>query len=137
MSITLRLPPMQERTSAEMELRELKRYLFQLVQELNATLAMIDDGGGTKQAPAAAASQEQIIRRAQGQLAKTFLPRETFDGYFRAGLLDEDSSGKHYGVEIGEQDRSGAFKASARFETDEITIGDITIKKQDGRLTIE
>ena len=140
MTLEFRLPTLQGSGDTQRDLEAVKRYLFQTVQQLNAAMEVLTREKETTESTGGTGNTTAIYKKVKGQLEREFLAKEQFNKFFRVGLLYQDESGQHYGVEIGRQeteaDGSKKFKAAARLEPGEITIDGYTIQTGDGHLTI-
>lgn len=161
MAMEFRLPNLTGSTDEKVNIAELRRFLFQHIQQLNVALGQLEqlmDTGSQTQAQAAQSGQGEIVKKVLAQTGKEYVSRSQFDRYLRMGLLGQDDAGQHYGVDIGhaESTESGAvFRLAARLEPgaswlydgsgnkvlgvvgSTVRIGSYTIETSGGKITIE
>lgn len=161
MAMEFRLPNLTGSADEKVNIAELRRFLFQHIQQLNVALGQLEqlmDSGSQAQAQAAQSGQGEIVKKVLAQTGKEYVGRSQFDRYIRMGLLGQDDAGQHYGVDIGrtESTESGTvFRLAARLEPGEswlydgsgnkvlgvvgstVRIGSYTIETSGGKITID
>ena len=161
MAMEFRLPNLTGSTDETVNIAELRRFLFQHIQQLNVALGQLEqlmDTGSQTQAQAAQSGQGEIVKKVLAQTGKEYVSRSQFDRYLRMGLLGQDDAGQHYGGDIGhaESTESGTvFRLAARLEPgaswlydgsgnkvlgvvgSTVRIGSYTIEMSGGKITIE
>ena len=122
MAMEFRLPNLTGSADEKVNIAELRRFLFQHIQQLNVALGQLEqlmDSGSQTQAQAAQSGQGEIVKKVLAQTGKEYVGRSQFDRYIRMGLLGQDDAGEHYGVDIGRTQgtESGTvFRLAARLE---------------------
>ncbi len=161
MAMEFRLPNLTGSADEKVNIAELRRFLFQHIQQLNVALGQLEqlmDSGSQAQAQAAQSGQGEIVKKVLAQTGKEYVGRSQFDRYIRMGLLGQDDGGEHYGVDIGRTQgtESGTvFRLAARLEPgaswlydgsgnkvlgvvgSTVRIGSYTISTSGGKITIE
>lgn len=161
MAMEFRLPNLTGSADEKVNIAELRRFLFQHIQQLNVALGQLEqlmDSGSQAQAQAAQSGQGEIVKKVLAQTGKEYVGRSQFDRYIRMGLLGQDDAGQHYGVDIGRTQgtESGTvFRLAARLEPGEswlydgsgnkvlgvvgstVRIGGYTIETSGGKITID
>lgn len=161
MAMEFRLPNLTGSTDEKINIAELRRFLFQHIQQLNVALGQLEqlmETGSQTQAQAAQSGQGEIVKKVLAQTGKEYVGRSQFDRYLRMGLLGQDDAGQHYGVDIGhtESTEGGTvFRLAARLEPgaswlydgsgnkvlgvvgSTVRIGSYTIETSGGKITID
>lgn len=161
MAMEFRLPNLTGSADEKVNIAELRRFLFQHIQQLNVALGQLEqlmETGSQTQARAAQSGQGEIVKKVLAQTGKEYVSRSQFDRYLRMGLLGQDDAGQHYGVDIGhaESTESGTvFRLAARLEPgaswlydgsgnkvlgvvgSTVRIGSYTIETSGGKITID
>lgn len=161
MAMAFRLPNLTGSADEKINIGELRRFLFQHIQQLNVVLGQLEqlmETGSQAQAQAAQSGQGEIVKKVLAQTGKEYVGRSQFDRYIRMGLLGQDDAGQHYGVDIGhtESTESGTvFRLAARLEPgaswlydgsgnkvlgvvgSTVRIGSYTIETSGGKITID
>lgn len=161
MAMEFRLPNLTGSADEKVNIAELRRFLFQHIQQLNVALGQLEqlmDSGSQAQAQAAQSGQGEIVKKVLAQTGKEYVGRSQFDRYIRMGLLGQDDAGEHYGVDIGRTQgtESGTvFRLAARLEPgaswlydgsgnkvlgvvgSTVRIGSYTISTSGGKITID
>lgn len=161
MAMEFRLPNLTGSADEKVNIAELRRFLFQHIQQLNVALGQLEqlmDSGSQTQAQAAQSGQGEIVKKVLAQTGKEYVGRSQFDRYIRMGLLGQDDAGEHYGVDIGRTQgtESGTvFRLAARLEPgaswlydgsgnkvlgvvgSTVRIGSYTIETSGGKITID
>lgn len=161
MAMEFRLPNLTGSADEKINIGELRRFLFQHIQQLNVALGQLEqlmETGSQTQAPAAQSGQGEIVKKVLAQTGKEYVRRSQFDRYIRMGLLGQDDAGQHYGVDIGhtESTEGGTvFRLAARLEPgaswlydgsgnkvlgvvgSTVRIGSYTIETSGGKITID
>lgn len=161
MAMEFRLPNLTGSTDEKVNIAELRRFLFQHIQQLNVALRQLEqlmETGSQTQAQAAQSGQGEIVKKVLAQTGKEYVRRSQFDRYIRMGLLGQDDAGQHYGVDIGhtESTEGGTvFRLAARLEPgaswlydgsgnkvlgvvgSTVRIGSYTIETSGGKITID
>ena len=161
MAMEFRLPNLTGSADEKVNIAELRRFLFQHIQQLNVALGQLEqlmDSGSQAQAQAAQSGQGEIVKKVLAQTGKEYVGRSQFDRYIRMGLLGQDDAGQHYGVDIGRTQgtESGTvFRLAARLEPgaswlydgsgnkvlgvvgSTVRLGSCTISTSGGKITIE
>lgn len=161
MAMAFRLPNLTGSADEKINIGELRRFLFQHIQQLNVVLGQLEqlmETGSQAQAQAAQSGQGEIVKKVLAQTGKEYVGRSQFDRYIRMGLLGQDDAGQHYGVDIGhtESTEGGTvFRLAARLEPgaswlydgsgnkvlgvvgSTVRIGSYTIETSGGKITID
>lgn len=161
MAMEFRLPNLTGSADEKINIAELRRFLFQHIQQLNVALGQLEqlmETGSQTQAQAAQSGQGEIVKKVLAQTGKEYVGRSQFDRYIRMGLLGQDDAGQHYGVDIGhtESTEGGTvFRLAARLEPgaswlydgsgnkvlgvvgSTVRIGSYTIETSGGKITID
>lgn len=161
MAMAFRLPNLTGSADEKVNIGELRRFLFQHIQQLNVALGQLEqlmETGSQTQAQAAQSGQGEIVKKVLAQTGKEYVGRSQFDRYIRMGLLGQDDAGQHYGVDIGhtESTEGGTvFRLAARLEPgaswlydgsgnkvlgvvgSTVRIGSYTIETSGGKITID
>lgn len=161
MAMEFRLPNLTGSADEKVNIAELRRFLFQHIQQLNVVLGQLEqlmETGSQTQAQAAQSGQGEIVKKVLAQTGKEYVRRSQFDRYIRMGLLGQDDAGQHYGVDIGhtESTEGGTvFRLAARLEPgaswlydgsgnkvlgvvgSTVRIGSYTIETSGGKITID
>lgn len=161
MAMAFRLPNLTGSADEKINIEELRRFLFQHIQQLNVALGQLEqlmETGSQTQAQAAQSGQGEIVKKVLAQTGKEYVGRSQFDRYIRMGLLGQDDAGQHYGVDIGhtESTEGGTvFRLAARLEPgaswlydgsgnkvlgvvgSTVRIGSYTIETSGGKITID
>lgn len=166
MAMEFRLPNLTGSTDEKINIAELRRFLFQHIQQLNVVLGQLEqlmDTGSQTKAKAAQSGQGEIgqgeiVKKVLAKTGKEYVRRSQFDRYIRMGLLGQDDAGQHYGVDIGhtESTEGGTvFRLAARLEPgaswlydgsgnkvlgvvgSTVRIGSYTIETSGGKITID
>lgn len=161
MAMEFRLPNLTGSADEKVNIGELRRFLFQHIQQLNVALGQLEqlmETGSQTQAQAAQSGQGEIVKKVLAQTGKEYVGRSQFDRYIRMGLLGQDDAGQHYGVDIGhtESTEGGTvFRLAARLEPgaswlydgsgnkvlgvvgSTVRIGSYTIETSGGKITID
>ena len=161
MAMEFRLPNLTGSADEQVNIGELRRFLFQHIQQLNVVLGQLEqlmETGSQTQAQAAQSGQGEIVKKVLAQTGKEYVRRSQFDRYIRMGLLGQDDAGQHYGVDIGhtESTEGGTvFRLAARLEPgaswlydgsgnkvlgvvgSTVRIGSYTIETSGGKITID
>lgn len=161
MAMEFRLPNLTGSADEKVNIGELRRFLFQHIQQLNVALGQLEqlmETGSQTQAQAAQSGQGEIVKKVLAQTGKEYVRRSQFDRYIRMGLLGQDDAGQHYGVDIGhtESTEGGTvFRLAARLEPgaswlydgsgnrvlgvvgSTVRIGSHTIETSGGKITID
>lgn len=161
MAMEFRLPNLTGSADEKINIAELRRFLFQHIQQLNVALGQLEqlmETGSQTQAQAAQSGQGEIVKKVLAQTGKEYVSRSQFDRYIRMGLLGQDDAGQHYGVDIGhtESTEGGTvFRLAARLEPgaswlydgsgnkvlgvvgSTVRIGSYTIETSGGKITID
>lgn len=161
MAMAFRLPNLTGSADEKINIAELRRFLFQHIQQLNVALGQLEqlmETGSQTQAQAAQSGQGEIVKKVLAQTGKEYVRRSQFDRYLRMGLLGQDDAGQHYGVDIGhtESTEGGTvFRLAARLEPgaswlydgsgnkvlgvvgSTVRIGSYTIETSGGKITID
>nr|DAW55240.1 MAG TPA: hypothetical protein [Caudoviricetes sp.] len=161
MAMEFRLPNLTGSADEKVNIGELRRFLFQHIQQLNVALGQLEqlmETGSQAQAQAAQSGQGEIVKKVLAQTGKEYVGRSQFDRYIRMGLLGQDDAGQHYGVDIGhtESTEGGTvFRLAARLEPgaswlydgsgnkvlgvvgSTVRIGSYTIETSGGKITID
>lgn len=161
MAMEFRLPNLTGSADEKIDIAELRRFLFQHIQQLNVALGQLEqlmETGSQTQAQAAQSGQGEIVKKVLAQTGKEYVRRSQFDRYIRMGLLGQDDAGQHYGVDIGhtESTEGGTvFRLAARLEPgaswlydgsgnkvlgvvgSTVRIGSYTIETSGGKITID
>lgn len=161
MAMEFRLPNLTGSADEKINIAELRRFLFQHIQQLNVVLGQLEqlmETGSQTQAQAAQSGQGEIVKKVLAQTGKEYVRRSQFDRYIRMGLLGQDDAGQHYGVDIGhtESTEGGTvFRLAARLEPgaswlydgsgnkvlgvvgSTVRIGSYTIETSGGKITID
>lgn len=161
MAMEFRLPNLTGSADEQVNIAELRRFLFQHIQQLNVALGQLEqlmETGSQTQAQAAQSGQGEIVKKVLAQTGKEYVRRSQFDRYIRMGLLGQDDAGQHYGVDIGhtESTEGGTvFRLAARLEPgaswlydgsgnkvlgvvgSTVRIGSYTIETSGGKITID
>nr|DAL12373.1 MAG TPA_asm: hypothetical protein [Caudoviricetes sp.] len=161
MAMEFRLPNLTGSADEKIDIAELRRFLFQHIQQLNVALGQLEqlmETGSQTQAQAAQSGQGEIVKKVLAQTGKEYVRRSQFDRYIRMGLLGQDDAGQHYGVDIGhtESTEGGTvFLLAARLEPgaswlydgsgnkvlgvvgSTVRIGSYTIETSGGKITID
>lgn len=161
MAMAFRLPNLTGSADEKINIGELRRFLFQHIQQLNVVLGQLEqlmETGSQTQAQAAQSGQGEIVKKVLAQTGKEYVGRSQFDRYIRMGLLGQDDAGQHYGVDIGhtESTEGGTvFRLAARLEPgaswlydgsgnkvlgvvgSTVRIGSYTIETSGGKITID
>lgn len=161
MAMEFRLPNLTGSADEKINIAELRRFLFQHIQQLNVALGQLEqlmETGSQTQAQAAQSGQGEIVKKVLAQTGKEYVGRSQFDRYIRMGLLGQDDAGQHYGVAIGrtESTEGGTvFRLAARLEPgaswlydgsgnkvlgvvgSTVRIGSYTIETSGGKITID
>lgn len=161
MAMEFRLPNLTGSADEKVNIEELRRFLFQHIQQLNVALGQLEqlmETGSQTQARAAQSGQGEIVKKVLAQTGKEYVGRSQFDRYIRMGLLGQDDAGQHYGVDIGytESTEGGTvFRLAARLEPgaswlydgsgnkvlgvvgSTVRIGSYTIETSGGKITID
>lgn len=161
MAMEFRLPNLTGSADEKIDIGELRRFLFQHIQQLNVALGQLEqlmETGSQTQAQAAQSGQGEIVKKVLAQTGKEYVRRSQFDRYIRMGLLGQDDAGQHYGVDIGhtESTEGGTvFLLAARLEPgaswlydgsgnkvlgvvgSTVRIGSYTIETSGGKITID
>lgn len=156
MAMEFRPPNLTGSADEKVNLTELRRFLFQHIQQLNVALGQLESAiasGGQTQA-AAETGTGQIVKKVLAQTSREYLTKSWFNDYFRVGLL----GGQQYGVEIGHEestDGETTFRVAAKLTPGEswlydgdgnkvlgvvgstVRIGSYTISTSGGKITIE
>lgn len=164
MAMEFRLPNLTGSADEKINIAELRRFLFQHIQQLNVALGQLEqlmDTGSKTQAQAAQSGQGEIVKKVLAQTGKEYVGRSQFDRYLRMGLLGQDDAGQHYGVDIGHAESTEGteggtvFRLAARLEPgaswlydgsgnkvlgvvgSTVRIGSYTIETSGGKITID
>lgn len=161
MAMAFRLPNLTGSADEKINIAELRRFLFQHIQQLNVALGQLEqlmETGSQTQVQAAQSGQGEIVKKVLAQTGKEYVGRSQFDRYIRMGLLGQDDAGQHYGVDIGhtESTEGGTvFRLAARLEPgaswlydgsgnkvlgvvgSTVRIGSYTIETSGGKITID
>ena len=161
MAMEFRLPNLTGSADEKINIAELRRFLFQHIQQLNVVLGQLEqlmETGSQTQAQAAQSGQGEIVKKVLAQTGKEYVGRSQFDRYIRMGLLGQDNAGQHFGVDIGhaESTEGGTvFRLAARLEPgaswlydgsgnkvlgvvgSTVRIGSYTIETSGGKITID
>ena len=161
MAMEFRLPNLMGSADEKVNIGELRRFLFQHIQQLNVALGQLEqlmETGSQTQAQAAQSGQGEIVKKVLAQTGKEYVGRSQFDRYIRMGLLGQDDAGQHYGVDIGHTESTEGgkvFRLAARLEPgaswlydgsgnkvlgvvgSTVRIGSYTIETSGGKITID
>lgn len=161
MAMEFRIPNLTGSADEKVNIAELRRFLFQHIQQLNVVLGQLEqlmETGSQTQAQAAQSGQGEIVKKVLAQTGKEYVGRSQFDRYIRMGLLGQNDAGQHYGVDIGhtESTEGGTvFRLAARLEPgaswlydgsgnkvlgvvgSTVRIGSYTIETSGGKITID
>lgn len=159
MAMEFRLPNLTGSGDEKTDIAQLRRFLFQHIQQLNVVMGQLEMlAASGQQMQTEPEGTGKIVQKVLAQTSKEYLTKDWFGDYFRVGLLYSDAQGQHYGVEIGHMENIGGtavFRAAARLTPGEsylcdgngnkvlgaagstVQIGSCTIETADGKLTIE